>query len=93
MIFQHSDTLCFVYSASGSILVTNTDTLAVIGYISPILNDLGQYGFVQASVTGSLTVSFSYQPLDPTPIDITATNGVVAGEPFFGGSEFFFFCL
>lgn len=85
--------MCFVSSASGHILVTYTDTLAVLGYISPTLDDFGEYGFVQAE-TGALAVSFSHQPLDPTQIDITATNGVVPGEPFFGGSVFLLlFCL
>ncbi|KAG8919365.1 hypothetical protein FRC01_001318 [Tulasnella sp. 417] len=69
-----------------NILVTNANNGNIFGYISPVWNTFGTYGFVQSTQAGALEVSFSYPQDDfsPSQLDITAVNGPNASYPFFG---------
>jgi hypothetical protein len=68
------------------ISVTNTDSGAVLGYISPQFNDFGEYGYFQPSQAGALSVTLSYQPTDlSSPVNIIANNSPDPTVSFFGG--------
>ncbi|KAF8217985.1 hypothetical protein K438DRAFT_1925249 [Mycena galopus ATCC 62051] len=71
-------------SITASILVNNASGSA-LGYLNPQLNAFGEYGYVNDSLSGALSVTFSYDPTSPSAIfDVTANNGVDANFPFFG---------
>jgi hypothetical protein len=53
------------------------------------MNAFGEYS-LQDGQTGALSVTFSYQPEDPSaPLDLTINNVAYEGSPtFFGGSTY-----
>ena len=72
-----------------NILVNNTDSGDVLGYVSPKFNDFGEYGYFQPSQDGALSVTLSYHPRDPSsPVDIKVNNGPDSTFPFFGAGEY-----
>ncbi|KAJ7853320.1 hypothetical protein B0H14DRAFT_2758557 [Mycena olivaceomarginata] len=77
-------------SYTANIQVTQTDSGSVLGYVSSSMNAFGEYS-LQDGQTGALSVTFSYQPEDPSaPLDVTINNVAYEGSPtFFGGIKGF----
>ncbi|KAF8144382.1 hypothetical protein K438DRAFT_1992843 [Mycena galopus ATCC 62051] len=73
-------------TVQGNILVTETDTSSVLGYLTSSFNDFGEYGYIQSSQSGAMTVSFQYELANPDPseISITVTNPTVAAYSLLG---------
>ncbi|KAF8215339.1 hypothetical protein K438DRAFT_1955325 [Mycena galopus ATCC 62051] len=82
-------------SVNDYILVISTDgSVLDSGYLSPGFNGFGEYGFVQSSASGALSVTFWYDPTNPSAtFDVTANNDVYPGVPFFGANTVLVYVL
>lgn len=77
-------------SHSCNILIKDASTLKTLGYMAPIVNTFGEYGIIQGSQAGAMTITFSTTSSSTTGLSLKVSNDpsdASAGFPYIGAGE------